>query len=746
MSKTNPSQLGLFDSSSLGWGFDLGPGGSTSGSRFREIADDDDRAVSTPTPVVPHIPALTYRLAGDRALATGWKARAADNIAAIRLARQIEDEARPATADEQERLAKFTGFGASDLANSFFRRTGEAFRPGWEDLGHELEQLVSTEEMSALARSVQYAHYTPEFMVRAIWRAVQAMGFTGGTVLEPGCGTGLFLALMPEAISAKAAITAIEMDPSTARIAKLLYPEAWVRQEDFTKAKLAETFELAIGNPPFSDRTVRGEDASDKLGLSLHEYFMARSIERLKPGGLAAFVCSRYAMDRIEPKSRAHIAGMADLVGAIRMPQAAMLAASGTEVVVDLLFFQRRAPGQEPGGAAWDALAEVLPATDGEGALHANRYFAEHPEMVLGTHAWTTSAYGPVYTCRARGEGLQDALVAAIDRLPHGIHRPSGEASPARPKEAARLQVGTAAQGATIKEGSYVIVGDDLMQVIDGNPAPVIVKSSKGGDGGVGKGSVGNAGGKPSGGIFAKHARIIRGMIPVRDALREVLRAQMDNQPWGAAQLRLRVAYGSFVRSFGPINLTSTTRSTDPETGTITETQRRPNLAPFTDDPDCWLVASIEDYDPESGTAKKGPVFSERVIHPPAEPVIVTAADALAVTLADVGHADMDRIAELLGRSRDDTVAELGEAVFLDPEQADPDGIKGWQTADAYLSGAVRSKLVRAQAAALTDHATCATSMPCSGCSRRTSRLPTSRHGWAHPGCRPRWWSCSVPR
>ena len=680
------SQPGLFDSTSLGWGFDLGIGGSVGASRFREAADDDDPVVTPVAPMVPHVPAVTFRLTGDRALAAGWKARAADNIAAIRLTRQIEDEARPATAEEQARLALFTGFGATDLANSFFRRAGAVFRPGWEDLGHELEQLVSAEEMSALARATQYAHYTPEFMIRAIWRAVEAMGFTGGTVLEPGCGTGLFLALMPEDAAAKTAITAIEMDPSTARIAKLLYPEAWVRQEDFTKAKLAETFDLAIGNPPFSDRTVRGDDPSGKLGLSLHEYFMARSIERLKPGGLAAFVCSRYAMDRIDPKSRAHIAGMADLVGAIRMPQGAMMAASGTEVVVDLLFFQRRAPGQEAGGAAWDDLAEVLPTTEDEGALHANRYFVEHPEMVLGTHAWTTSSYGPIYTCRARDEDLDVALTTAIGRLPRGIHRPSGEPKPIRPAEATRLRIGTAAEGATIKEGSYAVIGDALMQIIDGKPEPVAVKSGRGTEG-----------------IFAKHARIIRLMIPVREALREVLRTQVENQPWGGAQVALRIAYGAFIRAFGPINLTSITRGTDPVTGVVTETQRRPNLAPFADDPDCWLIASIEDYDPESSTAKKGPVFSERVIHPPSEPVIVTATDALAVTLADVGHVDMNRIAELLGRSREDTVAELGQAVFLDPETADPDGITGWQTADAYLSGAVRGKFAKARAAAATD-------------------------------------------
>ncbi len=688
MSKTCSSQLGLFDSSSLGWSFDLGVGGAAGAGRFRETSDDDgdsERTAPPPAPVVPRISAVTFRLTGDRALAANWKGRAADTIAAIRLAREIEDDARPATTEEQARLAKFTGFGASDLANSFFRRPGESFRPGWEEMGHELEQLVSAEEMAALSRSTQYAHYTPEFMIRAVWRAVTRMGFAGGGVLEPGCGSGLFLALMPEDLAGKTAITAIEMDPSTARIARLLYPEAWVRQEDFTKAKLAETFELAIGNPPFSDRTVRSDDPSGKLGLSLHEYFMARSIERLKPRGLAAFVCSRHAMDRIDPKSREHIAGMADLVGAVRMPQGAMMAASGTEVVVDLLFFQRRAPDGEPRGAAWDELAEVGAAQDGEGegALHVNRYFAEHPEMVLGSHGWTTSQYGPAYTCRARDEDLGVALLTAINRLPRGIHRASPESTPARPAERPRLQVGTAAEGATIKEGSYVLAGDTLMQVINGLAEPVAVKSGK-------------TDGKQSGAIFAKHARIIRLMIPVREAVREVLRTQVANLPWGRAQAQLRTAYGAFVRAFGPINLTTTSRSTNPDSGAVTETQRRPNLQPFADDPDCWLVASIEDYDQETGITKKGPVFSERVIHPPSEPVIVTATDALAVTLAEVGHVDMDRISELLGRSREETTAELGEAVFLDPQFSDPGGTFGWQTADAYLSGAVRGKVARA--------------------------------------------------
>ena len=223
------------------------------------------------------------------------------------------------------------------------------------------------------------------------------------------------------------------------------------------------------------------------------------------------------------------------------------------------------------------------------------------------------------------------------------------------------------------------------MQIIDGAPQKVAVRSGKG-----------------SQGLPAKHARIIRTLIPLRDAVRETLRAQEANEPWGPAQMRLRIAYNAFLRQFGPINLTTISESVDPKTGETRETQRRPNLQPFLDDPDVWLVASIEDYDVESGVAKKGPIFSERVLHPPATPTIESAADALAVTLHERGYVDIDRIAELLGGLREQALAELGERVFLDP-QLTLEGMESWQTADAYLSGAVRGKLAAAIAAAAND-------------------------------------------
>jgi len=323
----------------------------------------------------------------------------------------------------------------------------------------------------------------------------------------------------------------------------------------------------------------------------------------------------------------------------------------------------------------------VLPAEDGEPALAVNRYFAEHPHMVLGLHGRTTSPFGVVYTCHyCPTVSLEADLGAALERLPQGIHVTAAtpESTPVRPTAAPRVRVGTAAEGATVKEGSYLLLDGALMQVLDGVPQRVAVKSAT-----------------VKEGIFAKHARIIVGLIPLRDAIRAVLRAQEANEPWGMLQGRLRSAYQLFVRQFGPVNLTNINTSTDPKTGEARETVRRPNLQPFLDDPDVWLVSSVEQYDEDAGTAKMGPIFTERVIHPPAEPVITCAADALAVTLHEVGHVDLARVAEMLGRPREQVIAELGDAVFLNPDATKADA-EAWETADAYLSGAVRPQRGRA--------------------------------------------------
>ena len=669
------------------------------------IADNDDDDPSPPSPS-PRALGSNYHLVTDRGLARGWPARAKENLVAMRLSKELEASGRAPTSDEQAALLRFVGFGASELAQNCFPLPGAAeFRPGWEELGRELAEAVTPAEYAALQRATQYAHYTPEPIIRALWQAAERLGFDGGRVLEPGMGTGLFFALLPEALRETTRLTGVEYDPVTARIARLVHPQARVRCEDYTRSALGGGFDLAIGNPPFADRIVRADPTTAALSLRLHDYFIARSIARLRPGGLALFVTSTGTMDKASVAGREHIASLADLVGAVRLPEGSMRATAGTDVVIDVLVFQRRAAETPQRGKAWIALSEIEcsagVASEGEGAsdhehdprhavVSVNEYFVTHPEMVLGTHGQRRGIYGPglTYTCRARGgdEPLEAMLDAALSSLPADIHvPPSNETSTEPEDEEPTVAVGTAADGATIKEGSYLIgKAGVLMQVIDGRQVPVPIRQGKGGGGE---------------GIASTAAKIIRALLPIRDTVRDVLRAQAADRPWQEAQVRLRIAYSAFIRYFGPINHTVVSITTDAETGEERESHRRPNLTPFADDPDCWLVASIEDYDLESGLARMGPVFRERVVAPPAAPVITSAADALAVTLSATGRVDVEHMAELLERDPEAALADLGTAVFRNPRT------ETWETSDAYLSGAVRTKLAAAEAATALDQA-----------------------------------------
>ena len=658
--------LPFLDTTSLGGGFGL-YGGSSAPKRSPKSAPTREDAELFDPPVLepaasdetaiptPAVAAQDYRLAGDRRLGQTWKERAEDNLAAIRLMTAIEAEGRHARPDEQERLAKFVAFGASDVADKVFRRVDQDFERAWEDIGLELEQAVSREDLASLKRATQYAHFTPEFIVRAIWRALRRMGFSGGRVLEPGCGTGLFFALSPEPLSGKLALTGLEMDATTARIAKLLYPNARIRHEDFTKARLPELYDLAIGNPPFSDRTVRADDPAGALRLSLHDFFLARSVERLRPGGLAAFVTSRWTMDKIDGKAREHIAAMADLVGAVRLPEGAMHDRAGTDVVVDILFLQRRDAGAAPRRCG---VGRTVGSRAGRG-----RRPGAHDQPIL-RRAPRNGARNPCANHERLRAGLYPEAGRFDGRRALGSPRESPRSPSARPLQTGRgpskpsfeskVRVGTAADGAAIKEGSYLVHEGQLVQIVAGEPQAVAVRDGRGTEG-----------------IPAKHARIIRGLIAVRDAVREVLRTQASDEPWGPAQIRLRSAYALFVRNFGPINLTTISHTVTAR-GETRETFRRPNLQPFLDDPDVWLVASIEDYDLESGTARHGPIFRERVLHPETTPLIETAEDALAVALHETALVDLDRIAELLGRSRETTIANLASGSSSTPNRPSP--------------------------------------------------------------------------
>ena len=448
-------------------------------------------------------------------------------------------------------------------------------------------------------------------------------------MLEPGIGTGLFPALMPAELRDRSFVTGVELDPVTARIVRLLQPKARIINGDFARTDLAPIFDLAIGNPPFSDRTVRSDRAYRSLALRLHDYFIARSIDLLKPGALAAFVCSSGTMDKVDATAREHIARTADLIAAIRLPEGSFRRNAGTDVVVDLLFFRKRKTGEAEGDLSWLDLEEVRPATQDEVAIRVNRWFAQHPDFVLGDHALTSGPFGETYTCLARaGEDLEAALKQAMLLLPEG--RYDGE--PTEIDIYLETQLGEIVDlrpdSRQVREGSFFLdTRHGLMQMVDSTPVEVRVRKGRTGDG-----------------MSEKHARIIKKLIPIRDAVRDVLKAQEHDRPWRDCRVRLRIAWSNFVRDFGPINHTTVSISEDEETGEVRETHRRPNLQPFLDDPDCWLVASIEDYDLDTDTAKPGPIFSERVISPPAPPEITSTADALAPLSSTNAAASMSNI------------------------------------------------------------------------------------------------------
>jgi len=690
----DPFTFDLFGNTALSSGLGLGV---TAFGGFDPVAANDDEPDPTPPAPSPAMPIAAKRPGArkrgtranfylgeeGRGLAASWKERARMNVAAILLASEIEQQDRPATREEQARLIRFTGFGASELANGMFRRPGEAeFRDGWDDLGGSLESAVNEADYASLARCTQYAHFTPEFIVRAIWSGLERMGWRGGRVLEPGVGAGLFASLMSQKFHKNAYLIGVEIDPVTARIARLLQPTARIINGDFARTDLGVVYDLAIGNPPFSDRIVRSDPHYRALGLRLHDYFIARSIDLLKPGALAAFVTSAGTMDKADSAAREHIAKSANLVAAIRLPEGSFRRDAGTDTVVDILFFRKRKTGDAEGDTSWLDIDEVRPMADDEGAIRVNRWFAQHPEFALGVHALTSGPFGETYTCRPRaGEDLETLLKAAVERLPEDLY--DGEPTEIDldlEDELAEI-VDLLPDNAKAREGSYFIDNrHGLMQIVDGQPVEIKVRKARSADG-----------------ISEKHMRIIRKLIPIRDAVREVLKAQETDRPWRDLQVRLRIAWSSFVRDFGPINHTTVSITEDAETGEVRESHRQPNLQPFRDDPDCWLVASIEDYDLDTDTAKPGPIFTERVIAPPAPAVVTSAADALAVVLNERGRVDLDHIAELLHCDREAVVDQLGDTVFQNPA----DG--SWQTADAYLSGPVRTKLAAAEASAALD-------------------------------------------
>ena len=686
---TRPRSAGQTDMFSM---LGLAPAPAQVGASAMPVPEPEPAAPPAPPPPATAIAAVMaspdFRLRGERKLAADWKSRARDNVDAIQLSAEIEAEGRPATEEEQARLSLFTGFGASDLATSVFRDAAtKEFRAGWESLGQMVETAVRPDEMDSLARSIQFAHYTPEVIVEAMWSAVTRLGFAGGRVLDAGFGTGMFKAMQPEALDGATRYTGVEADVVTARIARLLHPGADVFRDEFENVGLRRHYNLAIGNPPYANLVVRKDADYRSLSLMLHDYFIVKSLDALRPGGLAAFVTSRGTMDKGNASARARMAEVADLVAAFRLPDGAFQAKAGTDAGTDVLIFRRRLEGEAPSGPAWLHTVEWNGARTAYGheLVDVNEYWPSHREHVLGQARAGRSRFGKnvVRVEAHRHEDLAASLARVVADLPEGLVALSCAPDDLEPerREVAR---GKAADGFTIREGSYFVetATDRLMQVVDGREVAVPLKS------------------KASPGMASTHARIVRALVGVRDLVREILRLQDAGDDSSEAQRQLGLAYDAFAKAHGPINRTVCHVTRVPgEDGAEEERRsyRYPNLSPFRDDPDVWLVASIERYDAETDTAERSAIFTGIVVRPPGEARITSASDALAVTLSTKGRVDVAHIASLLGTDTASVRDALAGELFLDPVTGD------LQTADQYLSGAVRLKLEQARRHAAAD-------------------------------------------
>lgn len=671
----------------------------------------------------------------DEARGAAQKAR--DNVRAIELVHQIEAEGRPATKAEQEDLARYVGWGG--LKGAFPDADGN-FGKGFEKVGARLRDLLTDTEYATARRSIQYAHYTSETVVRSMWGAVTKLGFKGGKVFEPGMGVGNFAGMMPADVAQNTDYSGLELDHITARIARLLYPQWGVRQDNFTKAPLPlDTFDLVIGNPPFADVAIQSDPEYPQKFL-LHDYFFAKSLDSVRPGGLLAFISSAGTMNKQDSKARNYLADRADFVGGVRLPANAFERNAGTSVTTDIIILRKRLPDEAAGDRAWTSTVQAtLPDFEGKPTKgQVNRYFYDNPEMVLGEEGFFDKLYKGRYAVRApKGFDLKAGLAKAFATLPDDVMSEWESTI-----DHAEIDFATAEH----KEGSFYRGRDGrLMQQRRGVGQPVQRR---------GKGV--------TGGKTGPEIERIEALIPLRDALRAVYTADLAEDTANAtkARERMNTAYDAFVAKYGPINKAEfqyrrpnvimqesaraeareearyigepfvegtfdpsgmiragdtlgkiakarkdareaaqrANRSFDegtfnPDDMTDVVTDKRPNIGPFMDDPESYRLRAIEIFDDQAGTAEKSDVFFENIITRERVPEITSVDDALLYVLNTKGRLDIEAVAEAAGVSPTVAIDDLGDSIYLEPGTENT-----WSTRDAYLSGDVRKKLRQAKA------------------------------------------------
>ena len=592
------------------------------------------------------VPAGNFRITDDHLGEGGAKQKYARNIEAIRTLFKLEQEHRGATAEEQQVLSQYVGWGG----------LSDAFDPGkdsWAKEYTELKGLLSEDEYAAARSSTLNAHYTSPVVIRAIYDAVEKMGFKSGNILEPSMGVGNFFGMLPDGM-ADSRLYGVELDSITGRIAKMLYPQADITVAGFETTDRRDFYDLAVGNVPFGQYKVN-DKAYNKLGFSIHNYFFAKAIDQVRPGGVVAFVTSRYTMDSKDSTARKHMAERADLLGAIRLPNNAFRANAGTDVVSDIIFLQKRDRpiDHEPD---WVQLGKT------EDGFAINQYFVDHPEMVLGQLTTESTQYGHDLTVAPiEGANLADQLAEAVQHIEGQYTAAEVDAPDIAEEETTRR---TLPADPEVKNFSYTVVDGEVFYRENSVMTQVELSDTA-------KGRV-------------------TGMVELRQIVNDLIEQQLNDYPdedIQTTQAKLNAAYDAFTAKYGLLN--------DRRNGRL-----------FEQDSSYYLLCSLENLDEQGQLKSKAAMFTKRTIRPERTVTSVdTPSEALAVSIGEHGKVDLPYMAELLGTPGEygRITTELSGVIFKDPAADPTDPEAGWQMADEYLSGDVRAKLRMAQFAAETN-------------------------------------------
>ena len=585
-----------------------------------------------------------FRIMDDNLGTGGPKEKFWRNIKAISTLKQIEQENRHATPEEQHILSQYVGWGG--LADAF-----DQDKPAWAAEYSELKELLTPEEYAAARGSTLNAHYTSPTVIKAIYEAVNRMGFETGNILEPSCGVGNFFGMLPESM-AGSKLYGVELDPISGRIAQQLYPKADITVAGFETTDRRDFYDLAIGNVPFGQYQVN-DKAYNKLGFNIHNYFFAKALDQVRPGGVVAFVTSRYTMDAKDSTVRRYLSQRAELLGAIRLPNNAFKANAGTEVVSDIIFLQKR-------DRPLDISPEWTQTGQTEDGFTINRYFLDHPEMVLGRPTAENTQYGKQDYTVVPIEGLElaDQLHDAVKYI-RGTYQ---EVELPELGEGEAIDTSIPADP-NVKNYSYTVVDGEV--------------------------------------YFRENSRMVRpdlnatakvrvkGMVGLRNCVQELIDLQMDAATPDSAiqdkQTELNLLYDSFSAKYGLIN-------------------DRANRLAFADDSSYYLLCALEVIDEDGKLERKADMFTKRTIKPhEAVTSVDTASEALAVSIAEKARVDMEYMEQLTGKTSDELASELQGVIFRVPGQLEKDGTPHYVTADEYLSGNVRRKLRQAQRATQQD-------------------------------------------